>query len=260
MKRLLTLWMTLFAAFWFTRTVTSALLVQEVARDFRSLFQLVTIPVLQTLVVGWLTRPPGRVPLLPPLRPVVRHPGLAAVLALDLVAAALSWRDFAVLAAWAGLKLVVAGALAARIGLRRERRGNAWIAALAGLLLACGPLIAVGVPRYVAGYLLPEQPALARWLAVYAPLAALAVGLILQVQRTFGEERATAVRWLDAALGLGLLAGIAAVLGLFARPYLAGPWGFAAALCAALAGTALLAALLLPEPPSLESIESRHAP
>ncbi len=250
MKPLLTLWMTLFAAFWFTRTVTSALLVQEVARDYGSLLQLVAIPVLQTLVIGWATRRPGREPLLPPWRPAVRHPLLGAALALDLVAVALSWRSPAVVAAWAGLKLLVAGALAARIAVRGDwsRGGKAWIAALAAALLACGPLIALGAPRFLAVYLLPEQPALAQWRAGYAPLAVLGTSLILQAQKALGEGRATARRWLDAALGLGLLAGMSAVLGLFARPYLAGPWGFAAALCAALAGTALLAGLILPEP------------
>lgn len=252
MKRLLTLWMTLFAAFWFTRTVTSALLVQEVGRDYGSLFELVVIPLLQTLVIGWLTRPPGREPLLPPLRPVVRHPALGTALALDLVAVALSWRSFTVLAAWTGFKLVAAGALAARIALRRER-GWGWIAALAAALLACGPLIALGVPRYLADHLLPEQPALAQWLAIYVPLAVLGVSLVLQAQKILGP---TPARWLDLALGLALLAGMAAVLGLFARPYLAGAWGFVAALCAALAGTALLAGLLLPEP----VIESDHGP
>jgi hypothetical protein len=256
MKRLLTLWMTLFAAFWFTRTVTSALLVQEVARDYGSLFQLVVIPLLQTLVIGWLTRPPGREPLLPPWRRAVRHPAIGAALALDLVAVGLSWKSFAVTAAWVGLQLAAAGALAARIAARRDR-DRGWIAALAAALLACGPLIAVGVPRYLGGYLLPEQPALAQWLAVYAPLAVLGVSLALQAQKALGPAPA---RWLDLALGLGLLAGMSAVLGLFARPYLAGPWGFAAALCTALAGTALLAGLLHPISAEEPVIESDHAP
>jgi hypothetical protein len=57
-KRLLTLWLTLLGAFWLTRAVVSALLFQRVAdRGGEALFLLIAVPLLQTALVGWLTRP-----------------------------------------------------------------------------------------------------------------------------------------------------------------------------------------------------------
>jgi hypothetical protein len=58
MRRLLTLWLTLLGAFWLTRAVVSALLFQRVAdRGGEALFLLIAVPLLQTALVGWLTRP-----------------------------------------------------------------------------------------------------------------------------------------------------------------------------------------------------------
>ena len=58
MKRLLTLWLTLLGAFWLTRAVVSALFFQSVAdRGGKALFLLIAVPILQTALVGWLTRP-----------------------------------------------------------------------------------------------------------------------------------------------------------------------------------------------------------
>ena len=58
MKRLLTLWLTLLGAFWLTRAVVSALFFQSAAdRRGEALFLLIAVPVLQTALVGWLTRP-----------------------------------------------------------------------------------------------------------------------------------------------------------------------------------------------------------
>ena len=62
MKRLLILWLTLLGSFWLTRAVVSALLFQHVDRGAEAVVPLVVIPLLQTLVVGWLTRPPGGPP------------------------------------------------------------------------------------------------------------------------------------------------------------------------------------------------------
>ena len=58
MKRFLTLWLILLGAFWLTRAVVSALLFQRVAdRGGEALFLLIAVPLLQTALVGWLTRP-----------------------------------------------------------------------------------------------------------------------------------------------------------------------------------------------------------
>jgi hypothetical protein len=59
MRRILTLWLTFLAAFWFTRTAVSALLWERVDNGFAALLQLATIPLLQALVIAWATREPG---------------------------------------------------------------------------------------------------------------------------------------------------------------------------------------------------------
>lgn len=59
MKRLLILWLTLLGSFWLTRAAISALLFQHVDRGAEAVVPLMVIPLLQTLVVGWLTRPSG---------------------------------------------------------------------------------------------------------------------------------------------------------------------------------------------------------
>jgi hypothetical protein len=62
MKRLVILWLTLLGSFWLTRAVVSALLFQRVDRGAEAVIPLLVIPLLQTLVVGWVTRPPGEAP------------------------------------------------------------------------------------------------------------------------------------------------------------------------------------------------------
>ncbi|HKI03077.1 MAG TPA: hypothetical protein VKK31_13965 [Thermoanaerobaculia bacterium] len=63
MTRLLTLWLTLLAAFWLTRTAVSAVLFQRVDQGLGAWAELLIVPLLQAAVVGWLTRsPPARVP------------------------------------------------------------------------------------------------------------------------------------------------------------------------------------------------------
>jgi hypothetical protein len=65
MRRLLAIWLTLLAAFWLTRAVVSAFLFERADRSWEGFLQLVMIPLLQTLILGWLTRPAGKEP--PPL-------------------------------------------------------------------------------------------------------------------------------------------------------------------------------------------------
>jgi hypothetical protein len=63
MKRLLILWLTLLAAFWFTRAAVSALLFQRAAdQEPGAVFLLVVVPLAQALAIGWLTRPPSPEP------------------------------------------------------------------------------------------------------------------------------------------------------------------------------------------------------
>jgi hypothetical protein len=62
MKRLIILWLTLLGSFWLTRAVVSALLFQHVDRGAEAFIPLLVIPLIQTLAVGWVTRPPEEAP------------------------------------------------------------------------------------------------------------------------------------------------------------------------------------------------------
>lgn len=59
MTRLLTLWLTLLAAFWFTREAASALLFERVAQGPGAWAELLIVPALQAALLGWLTRAPA---------------------------------------------------------------------------------------------------------------------------------------------------------------------------------------------------------
>lgn len=59
MMRLLTLWLTLLAAFWLTRTAVSAVLFQHVDQGAGAWAELLIVPLLQAAAVGWLTRAPA---------------------------------------------------------------------------------------------------------------------------------------------------------------------------------------------------------
>jgi hypothetical protein len=58
MSRFLTLWLTLLGAFWLTRSLASALLFGAVGRGYGEAFQVAAIPLLQALLIAWVTRRP----------------------------------------------------------------------------------------------------------------------------------------------------------------------------------------------------------
>ncbi len=262
MSRLLALWLTLLAAFWLTRALTSAAIFGHADRSYEGLFLLVTVPALQALLVAWATRRPGPFAHALPVRTALRQPDLRAILLLDPAVLVLGWllgtlgevgwfslthgRNLA--STWIALK---AGAAAAVLysGTRgsspergQERR---WLLGLAAALLALALMILFDVLRPLPALLLPDRPRLLSWLLVHGLLAAAGIGLLLRVQRLFRRGRTAAALALDWALGLGLLAALTAALHLFRRPFLTEPWGSFAATCNSLAVTALLAAALL---------------
>ena len=262
MSRLLALWLTLLAAFWLTRALTSAVIFGNADRSYEGLFLLVTVPVLQALLVAWATRRPGPFAHALPVRTALRQPDLRAILLLDAAVLVLGWllgtlgeigwfnlthgRNLP--STWVALK-AGAAATVLFLGTRgsspergEERR---WILGLAGGLLALALMVLFDVLRPLPALLLPEQPRLLSWLLVHGLLAAAGAGIVLRVQRYFRKGRAAAALALDWALGLGLLAALTAALHLFQRPFLTEPWGSFAATCKSLAVTALLAAALL---------------
>lgn len=266
MTRLLALWLTLLAAFWLTRAAASAVLFGSADRSYEAVFQLVTVPALQALLVAWATRRPGPFAHAVPVRAALRQPDLRVILLLDGIVLALGWLAGALggigwfslpqgrnlPSTWVALKAGAAGAVLF-LGTRgsgpergpEQGQQRRWLLGFAAGLIALGLLVLFDVLRPLSALLFPDRPRLLGWLLVHGTLLAAGTGLVLQVQRIFRRGRAAAALALDWALGFALLAAMTAALHLFRRPFLTEPWGSLAATCNSLAVTALLAAALL---------------
>ncbi len=59
MSRFLALWLTLLAAYWLTAAAVSALFFQQSETEPEALARVVLVPLLQAVLVAWLTREPG---------------------------------------------------------------------------------------------------------------------------------------------------------------------------------------------------------
>jgi len=56
MRRLVSLWLTLLAAYWLTRAGASSLFFGRVEQGYPALVELLAIPALQALALAWATR------------------------------------------------------------------------------------------------------------------------------------------------------------------------------------------------------------
>jgi hypothetical protein len=253
MKRLLTLWLTLLAALWLTRTAVSALLFQQAAGGFPAVFVLVTVPLLQTLAVGWVTRSPGP----PPWAglEVRRRRLVAGLLAGDAAALllALLFESDLPPAAWAGLQAAGAAVLlglAARRG-AWNRSERSWLGLLAFTLVLFALAVLPGLEP-LQDLLFPGRSPLFQRLAVEAPALVLAAAALLACREILARESAAAGTLLDAALGLGLTGALLEVLTLIPEAPLPVLWAVLAWACRLLAATSLATALALvraPGPP-----------
>jgi hypothetical protein len=282
MKRLLTIWLALVAAFWLTRAASSALLFGRADLGFEATLQLVAIPALQAVVLGWATRRRGAAGLGAPWRAAQREAWLRGVLAFDGAVLAAGWLGWfggpdgrlgrvawlalargPTVIAWAACgKLAAAAGLLAAVLARGRRRMRE--RALLGLLAAFS--LALGAPAWLGGLdRLATAIALrgewgSPWLAVYAPLAVVGTALALAAQDILRRCSLTAALALEWAIGLAVAALLAAWTGALSghldelaaamhgnARYAAAtaPWAAAAATLATLATTALLAAALL---------------
>lgn len=269
MKRLLILWLTLFPAFWLARTAASALLWQRIDTGFSAFFQLVTIPLLQTLAVGWATRGPGPLPLSWLWREVRARRLLWGLLLADALVIALGAvfhrGVFFSLATYglsfpglfSGAQAVAAGILLAHLAYRERwaRREGILLGALSAALLAWGFLLARDWLHPMTDYLLLDVSPLKRWLAVDAPLLAAGIALAFAVQPLLDRRNPTAASALNATAGLWVLGAAFAVLGLFGVESPAEPWASLSGASTLLSTTALLAAALLAQPGEAEGFD-----
>ena len=252
MKRLLTLWLTLLAALWLTRTAVSALLFQQADRGFDAAFLLVTAPVLQTLAVGWVTRSPGPLPWTGLSLEIRQRRLLAGLLAGDaavLLLAALFESEIPP-AAWAALQ---AGAAGVSLGLAAARGSwsrseRAWLGLLAFTLVLFSLAALPGLEPFQRS-LLPDQPPLLQRLILEAPPLVIAAAALLACRDILGRESAAAGAFLDAALGLGLLGALLEILTVIPQAPLPVLWALLAWACWLLAATSLATAVLLARAP-----------
>lgn len=269
MKRLLILWLTLFPAFWLMRTAVPALLWQRIDNGYGAFFQLVTIPLLQTLAVGWATRGPGPLPLSWLWKEVRTSRLLLGLLLADAVVIALgavfhrgvffslSTYGLSFPGLFSGAQAVAAGILLAHLAYRERgpRREGILLGALSAALLAWGFLLARDWLHPMTDYLLLDIPLLQRWLAVDAPLLAAGIALVFGVHPLLDRRDPAAGEALDAAVGLWLLGAAFAILGLFGVESPAEPWASLSGACTLLSTTALLAAALLAQPSETERFD-----
>lgn len=253
MKRLLTLWLTLLAALWLTRTAVSALLFQDAGRGFDAAFFLVTVPVLQTLAVGWVTRSPGPLPWAGLVREVRARRLLLGLLAADAAALLLAalFESEIPPAAWAALQTLAAAA-ALGLGAARgawSRAERSWLGLLA-LTLAVFALAAIPGLEPLQNALLPDRPPLLQRLVCEVPPLAIAAAALLACREILGRESAAAGTALDTALGFGLLGALLEILTLVPQAPLPVLWALLAWACLLLAATSLAAAVLLARPPA----------
>src|SRR5262249_26226744 len=132
-KRVLTLWLTLLAVFWAARTALSVLLFARVDQSYEATLQLILVPALQAVALGWVPRRPGSAPLALPWRLAWARQRLVLALSAELIVLTVGWcATFGVLApgsrlapllvlpAWSAAALLAAAAvLLARAAGRR---------------------------------------------------------------------------------------------------------------------------------------------
>lgn len=252
MRRLLTLWLTLLAALWLTRTAVSALLFQRAGGGFGAAFVLVAVPLLQTLAVGWITRSPGP----PPWDGLVlegrRRRLFAGLLAGDGAALLLAvlFESGLPPAAWAALQAAGAGVALGFAAVRGvwSRSERIWLGLLA-LTLGLFSLAALPGLEPLEDLLFPGRSPLFQRLAVEAPALALAAAALLACRDILARESAAAGAFLDTALGLGLLAALLEVLTLVPDAPLPVLWAILAWTLRLLAASSLAAAATLARPP-----------
>ena len=278
MKRLLTLWLPLVAVFWLVRSALEALVGGRTEPPLTGLLALASIPALQAVALGWLTRAPGPSPALALVRALRgrRLPFLLLALDLAVPAAAFAFPDQAWLtpalgdapdgnptSLLAGSQALLAAVLFLRGSFQSSapRRDRLLLALFGFALLGLAALLAVDALGLLGEVLLPASPPLLRKLVFPTPALILLLALLFALQDRLrpaagtarsGDRRAraagsagNAVTALDAAAACGwiaLLVSLAAsVLAEGSSPLLGAP----VALFALAGTTSLVAAGLL---------------
>ncbi len=224
-----------------------------------TLVQLLIIPTVQTLVVGWVTRQWSASRLMWAARETLHHRLVtalilvnAAVLALGQLLVELPGGDPGdrgrVIALWSGLQTACAAVVLLRAiarGTIRQRRR--WLLALAVCALAVTAGIAIhwlGAPDPFRGLM----PRAARWLAGIGGSAAIALLVLVRAAAAVRGDSPLAGLYFELAAASLFAMALVGVLNVFLHPFLSEPWSTLAAALALCSATSVLAGSLLALP------------
>ena len=254
----LTVWACLTAALAGTTAVLSIAVFRHLDLRYVTLVQLLIIPTVQTLVVGWVRRQWSLLQLARAARAALRLRLLIVLLILDLgvlcidslggwFASGVAGTRVGLVALWSALKATGAGALLLAALLRAHGgwRQRPWLAALAVCALAVAAELCLhwlgAAPDLLHGLL----PKALRWLIIYGSLAALGLIVLVRSASTVRDADPVAAFLLDLAAALLFALLLVVVLSLALHPFLTNPWATLVAILALGCSTCVLAGSLV---------------
>ena len=254
----LAVWACLTAALAGTTAVLTIAVFRHLDLRYVTLVQLLIIPTVQTLVVGWVRRQWSLSQLARAARAALRQRLFKALLILDLGVLCIDslggWftGDIAedrcrLIAAWSALKAAGAGALllAALLRTGRSWRTRPWLLALAvcALAVAAEPMFHwLGAAPDLLHGLVPKA---LRWLIIYGSLAVLGLIVLVRSASTVRDADPVAAFLFDLAAALLFALLLVVALSLALHPFLSDPWATFAAVLALLCGSSACAGSLL---------------
>jgi hypothetical protein len=242
--------------------VTTAFLSVAVFRHFDlryvTLVQLLIIPTVQALVVGWVRCQWSLSQLARAAGAALRQRSLTALLILDLGVLCIDslggWftGDIAedrvrLVATWSALKAAGAGALLLAALLRAHGgwRQRPWLVALAvwALAVAAEPMFHwLGATPDLLNGLVPKA---VRWLVTYGGMAAIGLIVLVRSASTVRDTDPVAAFLLDLTATLLFAMMLVVVLNVSLHPFLTEPWATMVAVMALLGGSSVCAGALL---------------
>jgi hypothetical protein len=231
-RRFLALWLTLLAAFWLTSTLVSAFVFGRVDGRPESSWSLLAIPVLQAVLLFWLTRPVGAPgAILTRWRELATSRVVRALLALDLLGTLLAvgtafYNDASRLLGqlpdfYTGGKLALTALAVGFLAIRGKGAGDSFIwlplwgrarllATAVGLASYSSAFFCDGLSRLLElalGELPEEYPRL-----ILGTLLAIGLGLLVSVRPLFARRLPAAALAIDTGTALALAAGLGTFL------------------------------------------------
>jgi hypothetical protein len=254
----LVVWACLTAALAAATAVISTAVFRHLDLGYSAYVQLLVVPTVQALVVGWVGRRWSLRALARAIADALRHRVVAALLVLDVAVLGIDilggWSASGVAGArvgpvllWSMLKAAVAGAVLLATLLRAGggRQRQLWLLALAAAMLVVAAEPMTGWLRAAPDLLRGLLPTALRWLVAYSSLVAL--GLIVLVGSAVAVRDANPVAgFLFECTAAVLFAAVLVVgLNVALHPFLTEPWVTLVAVLSLVDGSCACAGSLL---------------